>query len=99
MFSTFVSPLDVPWHSLMFGVQWDVPGILKNNRYEAKKYIDKCPVDTKVNYFVRIASFEDAVQVAIQLKSEEAFQFIEGSCKGRRDVLKMIADARGGGGR
>eukprot|EP00041_Stephanoeca_diplocostata_P031359 m.975716 g.975716 ORF g.975716 m.975716 type:complete len:861 (+) comp23942_c1_seq8:368-2950(+) len=73
--------------------------ILKNNRYEAKKYIDKCPVDTKVNYFVRIASFEDAVQVAIQLKSEEAFQFIEGSCKGRRDVLKMIADARGGGGR
>eukprot|EP00038_Savillea_parva_P008583 m.177865 g.177865 ORF g.177865 m.177865 type:complete len:861 (-) comp14437_c0_seq1:84-2666(-) len=69
--------------------------LIKNNRYEAKKYIERCPEDVRVPYYIQIAAFEEAVDLAAKLRSDEMFEAITHACKGRRDVLKMIADRRG----
>lgn len=71
--------------------------LFKNNRFEAKKYIDKCPEDVRVPYYCKIAAFQEAVELATRLRNDELFAVIQQACKGRRDVLKMIADARQGG--
>jgi hypothetical protein len=68
--------------------------LIKNNRFEAKKYIEKCPEDVRVPYYCQIAAFEEAVELAARLRSDEMFEAITQACKGRRDVLKLIADRR-----
>eukprot|EP00040_Diaphanoeca_grandis_P031802 m.191021 g.191021 ORF g.191021 m.191021 type:complete len:861 (-) comp32419_c1_seq1:81-2663(-) len=68
--------------------------IAKNNGFEAKKYIPKCLPENKVLYYCKVGGWEEAVDTAVQMRSEEAFQQIEQLCKGRRDVLKMLSDRR-----
>lgn len=68
--------------------------LIKNNRFEAKKYIERCPEEARVPYYCQIAAFEEAVELAAKLKSEDMFQAIAQACNGRRDVLKMISDRR-----
>jgi hypothetical protein len=46
-------------------------------------------------YYCRIAAFEEAVDVAARLRNEEMFEMIRQTSKGRRDVLKLIADKQG----
>lgn len=73
--------------------------IAKGNRFEAKKYVVKMAPDERVPYYCKVQAWEEAVTTAVGLKNEEQLELIQQACGGRRDVMKMIADRTGGGGR
>eukprot|EP00039_Didymoeca_costata_P016266 m.287847 g.287847 ORF g.287847 m.287847 type:complete len:856 (+) comp16368_c0_seq11:226-2793(+) len=69
----------------------------KSNGFEAKKYIIKIPsIEERIPLYLKINGFAEAVDCAAQLKNDELYDMIASSAKGRRDVLKMIADRRAG---
>lgn len=45
---------------------------------------------------MQCGAWEEAVETAVQLKDDGLLDAIGQECGGRRDVLKMIADRRGG---
>jgi hypothetical protein len=70
--------------------------LAKGNNFEAKKYILRMADDVKVPFLIKIKAWEEAVVVAAKLKNDALLDEIEQACQGRRDVIRMIADRRGG---
>jgi len=68
--------------------------IAKSNGFEAKKYIPKCLPENKVQYFCKVGAWEEAVDTAVSMRSDEMLDLVGQMCKGRRDVLKMINDRK-----
>ncbi len=68
--------------------------IAMQNRGEAKKYIQKVPNEKKVGFYLRLGEFEEAIEAAAAMKSDEMFDEIAKAAGSRRDILKMVNDRR-----
>ncbi|KAJ2947401.1 hypothetical protein O0L34_g17178 [Tuta absoluta] len=65
-----------------------VDACLKHNKNdEALKYLPRCREDIKVKYYVKAGFYEEAAQVAFELKDDRALAFVKGKCP-LRDSLK-----------
>jgi hypothetical protein len=68
--------------------------IAMQNRAEAKKYVQKVANEKKVSYFLRLGEFEEAIEAAAAMKSDEMFDEIARAAGTRRDILKLVNDRR-----
>jgi hypothetical protein len=46
------------------------------NRYEAQKYASKVREENKINYLVKVGSFEEAAKAALEVRDEQAFDYV-----------------------
>eukprot|EP00730_Choanoeca_flexa_P020262 TRINITY_DN9905_c0_g1_i2.p1 TRINITY_DN9905_c0_g1~~TRINITY_DN9905_c0_g1_i2.p1 ORF type:complete len:131 (+),score=22.88 TRINITY_DN9905_c0_g1_i2:50-442(+) len=62
---------------------------------EAAKYIAKLPKDQRVHYYLRAGKYNEAIETAVALRSEEDLERIVqyGHAHGRRDIDRMVAEA------